>query len=206
MKATGVVLSGGRSSRMRSNKAFVEVHGQRIIESVIAKLSGIMDDILLVTNDPESYIKYENKRLRVVTDIIPNKGPLSGIHSGLHYARYDHIVAVACDMPFLNTGLLLYMINQADGWDAVVPRIGDYFQPLCAVYDKNCHNQVQNALMNEQLKISRLYEQMNIRYVDDKEIRAYGDPDLMFFNVNNLEDLQKAEILAGEVVCEAEGK
>lgn len=200
MKATGVVLSGGRSSRMRSNKAFVEVHGQRIIESVLAKLCGIMDDVLLVTNDPEAYIKYESERLRVVTDIIPGKGPLSGIHAGLHYARHRSIVAVACDMPFLNPDFLLYMIDQTDGLDAVVPRIGEYFQPLCAVYRKSCYEPLQNALMNDQLKISRLYDLLNIRYIDEKEIRVYGDPDLMFFNVNNHDDLQKAEQVAREVL------
>lgn len=200
MKATGVVLSGGRSSRMLTNKAFVEVQGHKIIDSVLGKLSAVMDDIILVTNDPDTYEKYQTKSVRIVTDIIPGKGPLSGIHAGIVHAKHDYIAAVACDMPFLDMGFINYMIGQVEGWQAVVPKIGDYFQPLCAVYAKGWQDLLENSLLNDQLKISRLYEKLSIKYIEEAEIIRFGDPDKMFFNVNNQDDLQRAEMMAREVI------
>lgn len=199
MLVSGVILAGGRSSRMRSNKAFAEINGQRMIESIMRKFVHEYDEVILVTNEPQAYTEYAG-RLRVVTDIIPGKGPLSGVHSGLSYSSCDCIMVAACDMPFLSLELGRYMVGLLDNKDAVVPRIGDYYQPLFAVYNRKCSDILESALLSGKYKISSVYEQLDIHYVEEQEIKRFGDPDILFYNVNNRHDLQKAEEMARRVI------
>ena len=81
VKASGIVLAGGRSSRMQINKAFAEVSGLKLIDNVLGKVSQVFDEVLLVTNDPENFYYYSNESVRIISDLIPGKGPLSGIHA-----------------------------------------------------------------------------------------------------------------------------
>ncbi|NLB18279.1 MAG: molybdenum cofactor guanylyltransferase [Syntrophomonadaceae bacterium] len=195
MRSSSIVLAGGRSSRMRSNKAFIEVRGQRIIDNIIGKLSDTFDEIVLVTNDPDLYKEYAGGKIRLVSDILPGKGPLSGIHTGLSYAKHDRAFTVPCDMPFLSMDFALHMVNKIGTHHGVVPRIDGYFQPLCAAYSKSCLPIIESSLHKGHLKISGVYELLDILYLDEEEISKYGNPDVMFHNVNSRDDLRMAEAI-----------
>ena len=200
VKASGIVLAGGRSSRMQINKALAEVSGLKLIDNVLGKVSQVFDEVLLVTNDPENFYYYSNESVRIISDLIPGKGPLSGIHAGLYCARYDVTLAVPCDMPFLNMDLAVHMIDLVGDHDGVVPRIGEYFQPLFAVYTRRCLPKIEESLLLDQLKMSDIYKSLDILYVDEKEIRRFGDPAVMFYNINNRDDLKYAEGLIKKVI------
>ncbi len=200
VKASSIVLAGGRSSRMRTNKAFTEVSGQKLIENVLGKVSGTFDEVLLVTNDPGEYAVYSNEKIRIVTDIIPNKGPLSGIHTGLSKANNDLVLTVPCDMPFLSMELALYMIGKIGQRDGVAPRIGNFFQPLFAAYSKRCLPVIEKSLLTERLKASDILKLLDILFIDEKQIRKFGDPAVLFYNVNSRDDLKIAEGLVKKVI------
>jgi molybdopterin-guanine dinucleotide biosynthesis protein A len=200
VKASSIVLAGGRSSRMRTNKAFAEFKGQKLIENILDKVSRTFDEVILVTNDPENYFCYANEGVRIVSDLIPRKGPLSGIHTGLYCAINDMVLAVPCDMPFLSMDFAVHMVDMVGDRDGVVPRIGSFFQPLFAAYSKRCLPVIEESLLTDRLKISDIYKSLDILYLDESHIRRFGDPEVLFYNVNSRDDLKYAEGLVKKVI------
>jgi molybdenum cofactor guanylyltransferase len=147
-----------------------------------------------VTNEEkiDAYSSFESN-IKVVTDIFPEKAALGGLYTGLSYSKNNYSIIVACDMPFLNSALLQYMVNISPGYDAVIPRIGNYLEPLHAVYSKNCIATAEKLINNNELSVRKLVGLLKTRYILKKEIMIY-DPDIVsFFNINNNFDLEKAE-------------
>lgn len=198
MRISGVILSGGKSSRMEENKAFVKVGGKRIIDIIVERLSRYFDDIVIITNQPEIY---QDLGVKVASDVIPHQGPLSGLHAGLIHTDGDAIFAVACDMPFINMDLAFYMIDLLPGFHAVAPLVKGRFQPLFAVYGRSCLPIFEDCLLHGRLKVSRVYqEELNVKYISHEEVARFGDADVIFCNVNSPEKLRKAQEIAKRVI------
>ena len=85
---TGIILAGGKNSRMGTNKAFLEIDGSRLIDKTINIYRKIFSEIIIVTNDPLSYIEFTDAA--IVTDIYKGKGPLGGIYTGLFYSKNNY--------------------------------------------------------------------------------------------------------------------
>jgi molybdopterin-guanine dinucleotide biosynthesis protein A len=121
-RVTAVVLAGGQSRRMGRDKAFIDFDGVPLVSRVIERVGNICSEVIVVTNKPDAYspILSGVRGARIVGDVYPGKGSLGGIFSGLKAARDDHVLAVACDMPFLNEDLMRYMISLAPGFDLVI--------------------------------------------------------------------------------------
>ena len=128
---TGVILSGGSNRRMGENKAFLRVEGEPLIDRIVRLFRGVFKEVIIVTSSPLDYLDQE---VVIVTDILPEKGALGGIYTGLFYAAEEHAFIAACDMPFLNRAFLEYMVRQTAGYDIIVPAPPDGLQPLHAVY------------------------------------------------------------------------
>jgi molybdopterin-guanine dinucleotide biosynthesis protein A len=190
---SGIVLAGGQSSRLGMDKSFVNASGQPLIEHIIAKLTRLSDDVIIVTNSPENYNHLEAK---LVGDIYPGKGSLGGIYSGLRAATNAHSLVVACDMPFLDLNLLRYMILLACGHDVVIPRIGGLVEPLHAIYSKSCLEPIDRLLARGGLKIIDFFPEVRVRYVEESEVDIFDPQHLSFFNVNTPSDLAKMKKLA----------
>lgn len=135
---------------------------------------------------------------RVVSDIYPDKGPLVGIFTGLSASRTAYNLVVAGDMPFLDRGLLGYLVQIAGGFDVVVPRLKNMVEPLHAVYARTCLTPIEGMIQSGDLSVRRLLEMVRVRYVDDDEIARFDPEHLSFFNVNTRADLQRARVLVGE--------
>src|SRR5512136_2460327 len=114
---TGVILSGGKSTRMGTNKAFLEIGGKRLIDRTMLVFRDMFPEIILVTNSPLDYLDQD---CIIASDIFKNKGALGGIYTGLFYASYDHVFVSACDMPFLNRSFIEHLIKCVDKYDIVV--------------------------------------------------------------------------------------
>jgi molybdopterin-guanine dinucleotide biosynthesis protein A len=191
LTVSGIVLAGGQSSRLGTDKSFVNVNGQSLIEQIVAKLARLSDDVIIVTNSPE---KYHHLEVRVVGDIYPGKGALGGIYSGLRAAANTHSLVVACDMPFLDLNLLRYMILLARGHDVVIPRVGGFPEPLHAIYSKSCLEPIDRLLARGGLKIIDFFPEVRVRYVEEDEVDIFDPQHLSFFNVNvpgDLEEMKK---------------
>jgi molybdopterin-guanine dinucleotide biosynthesis protein A len=130
---TTVIMAGGKSSRMGTDKSFVPLLGKPMIEHVLDSVAGLSQKQILITNKPAEYA-YLN--LPMYGDIYPDKGPLGGFHSALVHAHTSYILVVACDMPWLNRPLLEYMISIRETADIVVPRWQKFPEPLHAIYSQ----------------------------------------------------------------------
>jgi len=193
LEATGIILSGGRNSRMRTNKAFLEVGQEKIIERTVKKLQELFPEVIIVTNEPEPYRYLGTK---VVSDLIPGLGPLSGMQAGLEASTHQLNFIIACNLPFMEPRLVRYMVQQAQGFDVVVPQMGDYLQPLHAVYAKTCLPLITQCLQKSITKVIAFYHQVRVKYVGEAQLEQFGDPQRMFYNVNTPEELSRARNLA----------
>jgi len=132
---TGVILAGGKSSRMGSNKALLPYRGGRFIEAIYRQLSAMFDEVLVVTNTPEQYTFLG---CRLVSDLYQDMGALAGLHSGLIHSYTSHIFAVACDMPYLNDTLIRTLVVRCHKGDVIIPEGGNGLEPLHALYSRSC--------------------------------------------------------------------
>ncbi|HEY31969.1 MAG TPA: molybdenum cofactor guanylyltransferase [Dehalococcoidia bacterium] len=197
METSAIVLAGGRSRRLGDNKVMKTVGSKSLLEQVVSCVVSLSDEIVIVAAEERLVLPltgYPN--LRVVTDIYPGKGPLGGIYTGLKVSAAFRNLVVAADMPFLNKALLRYMLGLANGVDLVAPRIGDQVEPLHAVYTRSCLAQIEQMLSEGELGVHRLFPRVNVRYVDEDEIKRFDPTQLSFFNVNTESDLEVAREMA----------
>lgn len=188
------ILAGGQSKRMGRDKAFLDVGGKRVIERVVDCVQPLTDDLFIGTNSPEKYSEFG---LRAVTDVYPNKAALGGLFSAIQAAKHQHVLVVACDMPFLNGDLLRYLISLSNSADVIAPMI-DPHQPetLHAVYSKACLLPIESRLLQNQLRIIGFFEEVSVRFVERSEIEKI-DPQLYsFINMNTPQEWEKVQEIA----------
>lgn len=202
MAISSIVLAGGLGSRLGRDKFAEVISGRSLIEWVIDRVRPVSSEILIVISDRQSTSAVVHPEARTVVDIYPGKGSLGGIYTGLMYATSFHMLAVACDMPFLNGDLLRYMIDLSSGYDVVLPKIGRHREPLHAVYSKNCLEPMAGLIEQGELRIARLLDSVRVRYLDEGELDVFDPEHLSFFNVNTPEDLAKARLLAQQMSVE----
>lgn len=194
---TGIILAGGRSRRLGRDKAVEPFGGQPLIRRVIERVAPLTSEIVVVVADSARGDSLPlDADHRIALDIFPEGGSLGGIFSGLTAASNQWGLVVACDMPFLNSGLLKHMLAQREDWDAVVPQPGSFPEPTHALYSRACLPYMETRLRANDLKISGFFDQVRVRYLAQEEIETF-DPALhSFFNVNSPEDLERARELA----------
>jgi len=186
---TGVILSGGKNTRMGSNKAFLKVDGERLIDRAVRIYREVCDEIILVTNEPQLYLDQD---VSIVTDLEKSKGPLMGIYTGLFWAASETAFVAACDMPFLSAPFIRYLWEQSGGdVDIVVPETADGLQPLHAVYSRRCLPAIKARLDRDRLKVTGFYRGMKVRTVSEETIRRFDPHGRMFLNVNTVEEFGK---------------
>jgi len=193
---TGIVLSGGENRRMGVDKAFLKVDGTSMVEHVLRVLRGIFDKIIIVTNAPHLYAAYD---VKVVTDAYDKRCPLTGIYSGLLNTADDYNFIVACDMPFLNAGLISYMIGLAAGYDIVLPRVGELTEPLHAVYHRGLVPLIENRIQQNARQIKGIFGESRVRYVTEEEIDRYDRERRSFINLNT--PLEYKEAICSDSEC-----
>lgn len=184
--ASVIILAGGKSTRLGQDKSLLELEGRPLIAHTTHRLAALSDDLIIVTNDHERYESLELPA-RLVPDVRRGVGALMGIYSGLLAARHPQALAVGCDMPFLNLRLLRYMLSLIDGYDAVVPRLDGYLEPLHAIYRKTCLPYMADLLDRGQRQIIAFFDQVRIRYVE-QELEELDPRGLSFLNVNTPAD------------------
>ncbi len=185
---TGIILSGGENSRMGTNKAFVVIDGERLIDRILKIFRDLFKDVIVVTNSPLDYLDLD---VTLVTDIYSGKKALGGIYTGLFYATCPHAFVAACDMPYLNPRFIAWMMEQAPAYDLVVPESPDGFEPLHAIYAKSCLPHMQRRIIQDKLKVTGFYKGLKCLTISDAILKTF-DPDMrMFVNVNTREDLER---------------
>jgi molybdopterin-guanine dinucleotide biosynthesis protein A len=185
---SGVVLAGGCSARLGRNKALIEIAGRLMIERVVEQLRAVVGQIVLVTNSAKQFAFLG---LPMVRDIYQGIGALGGLHAGLSAIRTEYGLVVGCDMPFLNSDLLRFMISRQTGYDVVMPRIDQHYEPLHAIYAQRCLPGIEQAISSGQRRIPRACVGMRIRWIEAAQVALYDPHYLSFFNVNTRSDLKR---------------
>ncbi|MDP4126325.1 MAG: molybdenum cofactor guanylyltransferase [Bacillota bacterium] len=188
MNACGILLAGGKSSRMKRNKAFLELGGQPLVERSLEVLKAVFSEVLISSNHPELYERYG---VPVFQDESYDRGPLEGLYQGLKAATYDVVFFVACDMPFLREDLVRFLAEWTPEYDIVVPRLHSGLHPLHAFYHKRCLPSIKNNLDAGRLKIIDFYPTCSVRFVEESELQAFSDLSTIFCNVNTPEEWSK---------------
>jgi molybdopterin-guanine dinucleotide biosynthesis protein A len=193
---TLAIQAGGESRRMGSDKALLPFLGQPLVLRLLSRLAWIADEIIVTSNQPESY---RFLGLTPIPDLLPGLGALGGLHTALSAATHPFAAVVACDMPFASPEIFLYALAQLRerGADVVIPRTEAGMEPFHAVYRcASCLPPIQAAIQAGKRRADAWFEQVNIRYLDGDEIHPYDPDRLAFFNINTPEDLKEAENLA----------
>ena len=183
---TGVILAGGKSSRMGQDKAMLLYQGKPLIERVFFTLSSIFERVLLSVNDLQAYPSVPATK---VLDHYAEIGPLGGITSVLETGE-NKIFCVACDMPFLDGRLIEYLCG-FDGYDSVLPRWQGRAQTLHALYSTSLISIFRNAISAGRYKITDALAGVNdIKYVEEAELESFN-PALVFQNINTPDEYGK---------------
>lgn len=190
-----VVLAGGASRRMGTNKALLRIDdGKTLIERVVSNLAVLSDDLVVVSNTPELYADLP---ARHTGDIFPGKGPLAGLHAGLSVAYHPWSFVVACDMPLVDRRLVRYMVLLSAGHQAVVPRVEGQPEPLHALYSKEALPAIEQRLEAGDLRVISFYPAIQVRYVEPQEWAIFDPERRSFANANTLEDWDRLRSILG---------
>lgn len=205
----GAILAGGRNSRYGGVKALAPVGGERIIDRVAGALRAVTTDVVLIANDAPAYAEV---RLPMRADSVPGVGVLGGILTAVEWAREGGLsgaLVVACDMPFASSGLLGRLVELARGEvagaggepppDVVLPASGGPrgVEPLCAWYSTRCIEAIRAAIERGERAAVSFHDDVRVMVVPEEEVRSYGDPAVLFLNVNTPGERERAERLAG---------
>ncbi|MBI5144303.1 MAG: molybdenum cofactor guanylyltransferase, partial [Candidatus Omnitrophica bacterium] len=146
-------------------------------------------EVIIVTNSND---RYKNlKGVKVIPDILPGRGPLGGIYSGLLASKDRYNFVVACDMPFINEALIRHIIDTKDNYDIIIAKKDKKFHPLFGIYSKNCIPVIEEMLKQDRPKVSNIFPHMKTHFILKQEIERFDEKLLSLVNINTVEDLER---------------
>jgi len=165
-KATAIIMAGGGSRRMGTDKSMLPIEGRPIIERTCRRLAACFEQVLISANEAD---KFAFLGFEVVPDKVPEQGPLMGIASALEASTNEINFVVACDIPDIETSYVRRILSEAAGSDAdiIVPTTGNgRYEPLFAVYRKSALEAIHKVLSSGGRKISDVFNLCKVRNVD----------------------------------------
>jgi molybdopterin-guanine dinucleotide biosynthesis protein A len=183
------ILAGGRSTRMGTDKAFLEWDGQTLLARALELGRGVAEDVF-IAGDAAKFTSYG----RVVEDIFPDRGPLGAIHAALCHTSAEWNLMLAVDMPLLEPKFLAFLLRAAQESTAAVtvPKLSEGWQPLCAVYRPAFAEAAECALLEGRNKVDTLFAEVEVRELREVELSLAGFGEQMFRNLNTPEEFRRA--------------
>jgi len=168
---TGIILAGGKSSRMGLDKGLLRLNSSTFMSHIIEAVKPIVNNIIIVSNNPE-YDAFGYKR---INDIIENSGPLAGLYSGLYHSKTENNLVLSCDVPLIKTFVLEQLINfDNEIFDVVQLRSKGRTMPLIALYKKQCIHKCLELLDNNEKRLRTAVAQLNTKTIsNDSEWDQY---------------------------------
>lgn len=188
-----IILAGGKSSRFGSNKAMYKIEQKPMLENIVEKLETFFNRIYIIGNKKQEF-KVIKGQVEYLTDIIPNKGPLGGLYTGLSESNSQFNYLQACDMPFICEDYLNFMkdyIKEDSKYEAYIPVKDGYLEPFVGIYSKNIREEILKLIERDQLNFDYLFNEINTKKIPEEEIEKVADPERIFFNINRKKDLVK---------------
>lgn len=178
MHITGIVLAGGKSSRMGTDKGLLNYKGKKLVEYSIDLMRKYCNDLIISTNNPE----YRQFGIPALEDEFPEKGPAGGIFTALKKSITDWNLVVACDMPFLNRNFMDTLLSGSGNSCGVVPVHDGLFEPLAALYHKSLAVTLADAIKNDHLSMHRIIRSANVSLLPVENLLK--EFPLLFENLN----------------------
>jgi len=180
---TGIVLAGGKSSRMGSDKGLLTMKGKIFVEHVIGALKPLVDKIIIVSNNQ----KYDQFGYKRVEDSIKDSGPLAGLYSGLQHSETEYNLVLSCDIPMITTKVLKKLVDtDYENFDVVQIQSEHKAMPLIALYNKQCADTCLQLLQQGKKRLRVAVSQLST-----KTILIESELDKFVRNVNTKEDLKE---------------
>lgn len=193
INAAFAILSGGKNSRIGVNKAFLEINAQTIIERLI-EIAKSFPQSMIITNEPEIYLNYG---IGIYTDIFPQRGPISGIHSALKNAKFDNVFVVSCDMPFVTLTTIHHIINSHIDSSISLPVVAGKTHFVCGVYSKKIIEKLDDYLVKgaelseEKNRYFALYQFEKMFDINKIKMDGLLMDAMEFTNINTIEEWER---------------
>ena len=185
---TALILAGGDSRRMGQDKAVLVLDGETLLDRVTAAMRQVFPKVIVSVRQLRSGVEVPQ-----VCDEPAASGPLAGLIAGLAQADTPWVFAVACDMPFVTRDVVTHLAALRQGFQAVVPVVGGYHQPLAAFYAASSLETMRASLATGDRSLRGTLERLDVRYVSEAELREF-DPQLRsFFDLDTPQDFQAAQ-------------
>ncbi len=182
MDATAIIMAGGDSHRMGCDKSVLPIGGKPMIQHVYEQLQPWFKEVLISSNDASAH---GFLGLPIIPDRQTGHGPLMGIVSAMEVSTHDRNFVIACDIPSVDTSLMLKMLREIAGFDAVAPRLTkSRYEPLFAVYHKNLLPVMNDLLAGGERRIDRVYDLCKMKYIDLAQ-------DKFLDNINTMQDYRE---------------
>jgi len=179
---TGIILAGGKSSRMGTEKGLIIYKNKPFVEHIIEAMSPLVDNIIIISNNKA----YESFGFKCYEDLIKNTGPLAGIYTGLRYSKTNNNLIVSCDIPLIKTVVLQKLIDQKnDASEVIQLQSQGKNMPLIALYKKSCEVIFMEELHQNQKKVQKALKKCNV-----KTVIIDGSMEQVTANINTPEDLE----------------
>lgn len=183
MQITAIILAGGKSKRMGTDKTFLELDGVPLLQRMIRLLQPLCDTLIISSNNP----RHEKYGYKVIADEIKNCGPIGGIYSSLNKSNTDLNFVVSVDAAFVEKDFIQFLFSQSEDSDAVVPFSEKGKEPLIAMYNKSCLAFMKEKLEAGDYKMHTLLSSINTKWIDAQNwVEKYPK---LFHNLNRPEDL-----------------
>ena len=182
---TGILLAGGESKRMGTDKAFLEFNKRKLFEYPLAILTSLCNEILISSADS----RYEITGFPVIPDKYPGQGPMAGIYTCLSIAKYPKSLILSCDLPMMDEAFIKLIVDRSKDFSATMGRNRKGKpEPMAGVYKKSLAHALETSLKKGENKLQTLFEMVNTQYIDPSH--EGFDPDLIYLNVNSPKDFQ----------------
>ena len=184
---TAIIMAGGDSRRMGTDKANLTLGDQTLLQTVTATMQQLFPQVVVSVRQPRAGID-----LPQVCDEQPDGGPLAGLVASLGQITTPWAFMVACDMPFVVPEVVELLAKYRMQHQAVVPVVHGHPQPLAAFYAASCLKPLRASLAARQKGLRGVLQQLDVRYVDEAEMLA-ADPQLRsFFDLDTPQDVAAA--------------
>jgi molybdopterin-guanine dinucleotide biosynthesis protein A len=181
------ILAGGKSSRMGIDKGLIILNKKTIVEHVIHVLKPLFKNLIIVSNNPD----YSKFGLEVITDLVKDSGPAGGIYTALNHTNTRHNFIVSCDMPFITSQAVEFVIHDSKDHEITVPVYKQKYEPLFAVYSKSCAEGWKKQMDKGVFKLQLIMNNFKTRELNVDGNTLFNDD--LFININTKEDLETAK-------------
>ena len=182
---TAIILAGGKSTRMGSDKGLMKLNNIAFVQHIIDAVKPLVNETIIISDNQ----KHDAFGLKRYNDIISNVGPLGGLYTGLHYSKTEVNLVISCDVPMINSELILELLkNYSSEYDVIQTKSNEKTMPLVAIYNKACLPETEKWIKKGQLRVREFVASRKL-----KTITLNEKLEAQLFNINTPEQLKKIE-------------